>query len=125
MLSLGVTSVWCSTADGWELHGDISAMRDTVMGTRGENKTCSKHVLLLVCIPSTIASHPQKLDNIFHIILNVYLMFSYYLFRDIVYDYLSQFEHHSVLTKFCTDDIMSHFALNFKSLIFNFNNLKH
>jgi hypothetical protein len=42
-------------------------------------------------------------------------MFSYYLFKDIVYDYLSQFEHRSVLTKFCADDIMSHFALNFKS----------
>jgi hypothetical protein len=42
-------------------------------------------------------------------------MFSYYLFKDIVYDYLSQFEHCSVLTKFCADDIMSHFALNFKS----------
>jgi hypothetical protein len=42
-------------------------------------------------------------------------MFSYYLFKDIVYDYLSQFEHHSVLTKFCVDDIMSHFMLNFKS----------
>src|SRR5580693_5286761 len=42
-------------------------------------------------------------------------MFSYYLFKDIVYDYLSQFEHRSVLTKFCVDDIMSHFALNFKS----------
>jgi hypothetical protein len=44
-------------------------------------------------------------------------MFSYYLFKDIVYDYLSQFEHRSVLTKFCVDDIMSHFALNFKSWI--------
>jgi hypothetical protein len=42
-------------------------------------------------------------------------MFSYYLFKDIVYDYLSQFERRSVLTKFCADDIMSHFALNFKS----------
>jgi hypothetical protein len=42
-------------------------------------------------------------------------MFSYYLFKDIVYDYLSQFEHRSVLTKFCVDDIMSHFVLNFKS----------
>jgi hypothetical protein len=44
-------------------------------------------------------------------------MFSYYLFKDIVYDYLNQFEHRSVLTKFCADDIMSHFALNFKSCL--------
>jgi hypothetical protein len=44
-------------------------------------------------------------------------MFSYYLFKDIVYDYLSLSEHHSVLTKFCADDIMLHFALNFKSLL--------
>jgi hypothetical protein len=52
------------------------------------------------------------LDNIFLIILNV----SYHLFKDIVYDYLRQFlKHRSVLTKVCVDDIMSHFALNFKS----------
>jgi hypothetical protein len=46
-------------------------MRDTVMGTRGENRTRSERVLPLVHVPSTIASHPQKLDNIFQIILNV------------------------------------------------------
>jgi hypothetical protein len=37
MLSLGVALVWQSVADGWELSRDILAMKDTVMGARGEN----------------------------------------------------------------------------------------
>jgi hypothetical protein len=71
MLGPGVALVWHSTADGQEPPRDILAMRDIVMGTRGENRTCFEHVLPLVYIPSTIVSHPQKLDNIFQIILNV------------------------------------------------------
>jgi hypothetical protein len=39
VLSLGVTSVWHSVADGWEPSGDILAIKDTVMGARGENGT--------------------------------------------------------------------------------------
>jgi hypothetical protein len=39
MLGLGVMSVWQSVADGWELSRDILAMKDTVMGARGENGT--------------------------------------------------------------------------------------
>jgi hypothetical protein len=37
MLGLGVVSVWQSMADGWEPSRDILAMKDTVMGARGEN----------------------------------------------------------------------------------------
>jgi hypothetical protein len=39
VLGLGVTSVWQSVADGWEPSRDILAMKDTVMGARGENRT--------------------------------------------------------------------------------------
>jgi hypothetical protein len=38
-LGLGVASVWQSMADGWEPSRDILAMKDTVMGARGENGT--------------------------------------------------------------------------------------
>jgi hypothetical protein len=38
-LGLGVASVWQSVADGWESSRDILAMKDTVMGARGENGT--------------------------------------------------------------------------------------
>jgi hypothetical protein len=37
-LGLGVMSVWQSMAGGWELSRDILAMKDTVMGARGENR---------------------------------------------------------------------------------------
>jgi hypothetical protein len=36
-ISLSVASVWQSMADGWEPSGDILAIKDTVMGARGEN----------------------------------------------------------------------------------------
>jgi hypothetical protein len=37
VLGLGVMLVWQSVADGWEPSRDILAMKDTVMGARGEN----------------------------------------------------------------------------------------
>jgi hypothetical protein len=37
-LGLGVTLVWQSMSDGWEPFKDILAMKDTVMGARGENR---------------------------------------------------------------------------------------
>jgi hypothetical protein len=39
VLGLGVMLVWQSMADGWEPSRDILAIKDTVMGARGENRT--------------------------------------------------------------------------------------